>query len=265
MLAHELAHLAARDRLGEPVGRRCQRCIVVASIVWVAAEQLHSATETAADEASLVVADGPADFGRVPHRVRRTINPTGFIWLGGNPRWWLSVRPCSTGGRSLEIEIRNPWSPPSRRRSALDDDHSSRRFCHCCPGGDRIDVPKAMEKLGALRQLPYASFETILPAGQLFFADAEFGCGFSGCSSCEIEKRRTFAVSTRFSRERAGLGSPRVFAANEAPPDASRTFRDQRRIRAVQSSGRAGARRSAIGFDESDSHEQGKKSGIRPS
>lgn len=64
MLAHELAHLAARD----PLGMALADALVVAlwwhPLIWWGRDQLRAASEAAADEASVVVEDGPAVLAR---------------------------------------------------------------------------------------------------------------------------------------------------------------------------------------------------------
>jgi beta-lactamase regulating signal transducer with metallopeptidase domain len=59
MLAHELAHLAARDPCWHLLADLLSALWWWHPLVWWARHQLNSASEAAADEASLIVADGP--------------------------------------------------------------------------------------------------------------------------------------------------------------------------------------------------------------
>jgi hypothetical protein len=59
MLAHELAHLAARDPAWLFLADLVTAVLWWHPLAWLARERLRAASETAADEASLVVADGP--------------------------------------------------------------------------------------------------------------------------------------------------------------------------------------------------------------
>jgi len=116
MLAHELAHLAAHDPFW------CLLADVAAAVlwwhpgVWWLRRQLHLASEMAADEASLLVADGPrvlaeclVELGtRLTHPVQLgQLRVSGF-------RSHLGRRVQ----RLVHLEGR-AWSPPSRLGSAL--------------------------------------------------------------------------------------------------------------------------------------------------
>ncbi len=60
MLAHELAHLSARDPLWLGLADLVAAVLWWHPLVWWARRQLRAACETAADEASVLVEDGPA-------------------------------------------------------------------------------------------------------------------------------------------------------------------------------------------------------------
>ncbi len=60
MLAHELAHLAARDPLWQMLADTVSVVLWWHPAVWWARRQLQEASETAADEASLLVENGPS-------------------------------------------------------------------------------------------------------------------------------------------------------------------------------------------------------------
>ncbi len=83
MLAHEVAHLAARDPLWHGLAEVVTAALWWQPLVWWARRQLHAASESAADEASLVVEDGPCalaeclvDLGKRLDRRR------ALVWLG---------------------------------------------------------------------------------------------------------------------------------------------------------------------------------------
>ena len=59
MLAHELAHLAAHDPLWHALADLVTAMLWWHPLAWLAKQQLRSASEAAADEASLVVENGP--------------------------------------------------------------------------------------------------------------------------------------------------------------------------------------------------------------
>lgn len=60
MLAHELAHVAGRDSLWHLFADFVVAALWWQPLVWWARRRLRAASETAADEASCIVADGPA-------------------------------------------------------------------------------------------------------------------------------------------------------------------------------------------------------------
>ncbi|MDB6021615.1 MAG: Regulatory sensor-transducer, BlaR1/MecR1 family, partial [Pedosphaera sp.] len=60
MLAHELAHLAGNDAAWYLLADLLTAALWWHPLVWRARHQLHAASELAADEASLLVADGPS-------------------------------------------------------------------------------------------------------------------------------------------------------------------------------------------------------------
>jgi hypothetical protein len=118
MLAHELAHLAASDPAWHLLADLVTAVLWWHPAAWWARHQLRAASETAADEASLLVADGPAvlaaclvELGRrltQPHRA-------GWVRMAGS-----GFR--SSLGRRVERLVRlggRSWQPPSRMRLAL--------------------------------------------------------------------------------------------------------------------------------------------------
>jgi type II secretory pathway component GspD/PulD (secretin) len=87
MLAHELAHLAAHDPLWHLLVDTVSAALWWHPLVWWMRHQLHTANESAADEASLLINDGPGALAeclvelgaRVPRRA-----PLGWMRIEGN-------------------------------------------------------------------------------------------------------------------------------------------------------------------------------------
>ncbi len=118
MLAHELAHLAARDPLWHTLADIVMSLVWWHPLAWLARHELHSATEAAADEACLVVENGPTtlaeclvDLGSRLSR-RRSLGWLGIV--GGGFRSALGKRV----NRLLSTENKT-WNPPSAHRVAL--------------------------------------------------------------------------------------------------------------------------------------------------
>jgi len=118
MLAHELAHLAAHDPVWYLLANWAGAILWWHPVVWWARRQLHSASEQAADEASLVVAEGPRVLAEcLVEMGARLTQQRSFVWMGveGN-----GLR--SGLGRRVErlVHLRgNSFSSPSCLRSAL--------------------------------------------------------------------------------------------------------------------------------------------------
>lgn len=115
MLAHELAHLAARDPLWHTLADIVMSFVWWHPLAWLARHELHTATEAAADEACLVVENGPTalaeclvDLGnRISHR--RSLGWLGMA--GGGFRSGLAKRV----NRLLTTESET-WNPPAPYR-----------------------------------------------------------------------------------------------------------------------------------------------------
>ena len=116
MLAHELAHLAARDPFW------CLLADLLASLlwwhpaVWWMRRQLHLASETAADEASLLIHNGPGLLAECLVEFGQRLagpSPAGQLRVSGF-RSHLGRRVH----RLLHLEDR-PWSAPSPCPAAL--------------------------------------------------------------------------------------------------------------------------------------------------
>jgi beta-lactamase regulating signal transducer with metallopeptidase domain len=65
MLVHELAHLAGRDVIWYWLADVFGALLWWHPLTWLVRRRLHAATETAADEASLLIKDGPATLAEV--------------------------------------------------------------------------------------------------------------------------------------------------------------------------------------------------------
>jgi beta-lactamase regulating signal transducer with metallopeptidase domain len=118
MLAHELAHVAAHDTVWYSVANWASAILWWHPFVWWARRRLHAACEVAADEASLVVADGPVALAECLAALGAQLTQRrSFGWMGveGN-----GLR--SGLGRRVErlVHLRgNSYASPNRLRSAL--------------------------------------------------------------------------------------------------------------------------------------------------
>lgn len=117
MLAHELAHLAARDPAWLLLADLVAALLWWQPLVWWARQRLRSASEAAADEASLVLADGPALLATCLVELGTRLaapGPVGWLGMAGNGfRSGLGRRV----ERLLHLQTRNPI--PIRLRSRL--------------------------------------------------------------------------------------------------------------------------------------------------
>ncbi|MHB8521099.1 MAG: M56 family metallopeptidase [Limisphaerales bacterium] len=118
MLAHELAHLAAHDPFWLLLADTVSATLWWHPLVWWTRHQLHSASESAADEASLLLNDGPSVLaeclvelgGRLPQRA-----PLAWMRIEGN-----GFR--SGLGRRVERLLKldgHAWQPRARMKSWL--------------------------------------------------------------------------------------------------------------------------------------------------
>ncbi|PYJ86108.1 MAG: hypothetical protein DME22_06580 [Verrucomicrobia bacterium] len=118
MLAHELAHLAANDPVWYLLTDLTTAVFWWHPLVWSARRRLYAASETAADEASLLVANGPGVLAEclVQLGAQLTQRRT-FAWLGVEGSGFRS----GLGRRVVRlVNLRGGcWRPPSRVRSAL--------------------------------------------------------------------------------------------------------------------------------------------------
>ena len=116
MLAHEIAHLAARDPLWHLLADLAAALLWWHPLVWWARRRLHVANEAAADLASVLVADGPQVLAECLVELgNRLTQREALGWLGVT-----GFR--SQLGRRVEHLLslnRGPWRPLDRWRSAL--------------------------------------------------------------------------------------------------------------------------------------------------
>jgi beta-lactamase regulating signal transducer with metallopeptidase domain len=116
MLAHELAHLAARDPLWHLLADVATAALWWHPAVWWMRRQLHAASEAAADEASVLVAEGPRILAECLVELgARLIQPRALGGLGiAGFRSNLGRRVQ----RLMHLEA-GVWRPPGRLRAAL--------------------------------------------------------------------------------------------------------------------------------------------------
>ena len=116
ILAHELAHLAARDPLWYGLAEIVTALLWWHPLVWWARRAFHSASELAADEASLIVDDGPAVLAGCLVALGRQVSQRQSLgWLGieGGYRSGL--------GRRVErlLQLDPATRQPATRRAKL--------------------------------------------------------------------------------------------------------------------------------------------------
>jgi hypothetical protein len=117
MLAHELAHLAAHDPAWHLLSDLVTAALWWQPLAWWARGRLRWAGETAADEASLLVADGPGVLARC-------LVELGTRLAGAARPGW--VRMAGSGfrsglGRRVErlVRLGGSWRPPRRALARL--------------------------------------------------------------------------------------------------------------------------------------------------
>ncbi len=118
MLAHELAHVAAHDPAWHLLADLVTAALWWHPAAWWARHRLRAASETAADEASLLIADGPAVLAACLVELGKRLiqpRPAGGLRMAGS-----GFR--SSLGRRVERLIQlggHAWQPPSRMRFVL--------------------------------------------------------------------------------------------------------------------------------------------------
>jgi beta-lactamase regulating signal transducer with metallopeptidase domain len=113
MLAHELAHLAARDPAWYLLADLLAGALWWHPLVWWSRARMHAESELAADEASLLVANGPAVLAECLVELgARLARPRAFGWLGVAGNGFRSGL-----GRRVERLVNldgDSWRPPRR-------------------------------------------------------------------------------------------------------------------------------------------------------
>src|SRR5262245_5498383 len=118
MLAHELAHVSARDPLWYSLANWASALVWWHPLVWWARRRLHAASEMAADEASLLVADGPVALAEcLAEMGAQLTQQRSFGWVGVEGSGLRSGL-----GQRVErlVHLRgNSYALPNRLRCAL--------------------------------------------------------------------------------------------------------------------------------------------------
>jgi beta-lactamase regulating signal transducer with metallopeptidase domain len=118
MLAHELAHLTAGDPVWYRLADLAAALLWWHPGAWWARRQLHAASETAADEASLLLANGPGVLAECLVALGARLaqpRPAGWLGIEGNGfRSGLARRVQ----RLVDLRA-EAWSPPGSRISAM--------------------------------------------------------------------------------------------------------------------------------------------------
>jgi beta-lactamase regulating signal transducer with metallopeptidase domain len=118
MLAHELAHVAGRDAVWHLFADFVTALLWWHPIVWWVRRRLHFATEAAADEASLVVQDGPSVLAET------------LVALGGGllrqHRGALGIKGLRSG---LACRVRKLMALNSDERRQPSSSHWALKFC----------------------------------------------------------------------------------------------------------------------------------------
>ncbi len=115
MLAHELAHLSARDPFWHLLANLVTALLWWHPLVWFAKRELRAASEAAADEASLVVENGPATLAECLVELGGRLTRTRSLgWLGVEGDSFRS----GLGKRVKRLVTldNQSWNRPSRAR-----------------------------------------------------------------------------------------------------------------------------------------------------
>jgi beta-lactamase regulating signal transducer with metallopeptidase domain len=116
MVAHELAHLAAGDPFWYLLAEIAVALLWWHPLAWWARRQLQAASETAADDASLLLDDGPKVLAECLVELGNRLAPV-------RPSRWMGIDGFRSGlGRRVQRLMQLPgtsWSPPGQIRSGL--------------------------------------------------------------------------------------------------------------------------------------------------
>lgn len=123
ILAHELAHLAARDNWWQLLAEIAVAALWWHPLVWLARRRFQDASETAADEASLLIQNGPPMLAECLLALGKRLEPKpGFGWLNIGGQGFRSGL-----GRRVQrlFELSgSAWNPASNLKTAL-----AKTFC----------------------------------------------------------------------------------------------------------------------------------------
>ncbi len=119
MLAHELAHLARRDPAWQSAAMLACAVLWWQPLSWWSSRRLRAASEAAADEASMLLPDGPSQLAAsLVSLAQRLTDPqiaTRHIDAGQR----IAIGPGTPGGAALEALKPAPSAAPSKPRLAL--------------------------------------------------------------------------------------------------------------------------------------------------
>lgn len=114
MLAHELAHLAARDPFWHGAARLLVTVLWWHPLAWWALGRLRSASEAAADEASVLIENGPSELAACLVALGARLQGQRIGWLGMAGNGFRSEL-----GRRVERLLALPARDSSWRRSRI--------------------------------------------------------------------------------------------------------------------------------------------------
>ena len=118
MVAHELAHLSSGDPVWYLLAEIAVGLLWWHPLAWWARRQLHAASENAADDASLLIEDGPKILAECLVELGNRLVPARLAnWMGIQGRGFRSGL-----GRRVQrlVQLRgDSWSPPGRINSGL--------------------------------------------------------------------------------------------------------------------------------------------------
>jgi beta-lactamase regulating signal transducer with metallopeptidase domain len=111
MLAHELAHLVARDPFWQAAADVVTTLLWWHPLVWVARRHLRAATESAADEASLIVDNGPEALAESLVELGARVRQRSVAWLGVEAEFRSDLGNRVTRLWHLRGRRWQPWRP----------------------------------------------------------------------------------------------------------------------------------------------------------
>ncbi len=197
VLAHELAHLAARDPAWQVLANLLSAALWWHPLVWWSRHRLRAASEAAADEASLLVPGGPDLLAACLVAMgRRLAPPPQFGWLSfEGPGFRSSL------GRRVErlLNLRTrSWRAPGRGRLALAKTALPVALVMvtvCCTAWAR---PQAtLSEGGTTMNVLRASWRHSLAAAMLAFVTA--GCSDAVADNPPIDESTPAVVGDDFS------------------------------------------------------------------